>query len=114
MSSTHKPAVSRHSSSQEPALLPLNKLLLDHPATLIHIDLAPEELDHLGMMGIFPGVGITPCGNAPGGDPRIYRIDQSEIALRNATAKHILVRPENDSKAHTEPMPNSPSAANHA
>jgi Fe2+ transport system protein FeoA len=88
-------AKSSSGSHSEQSLLPLNKLHRDVPATLIHIELGPEETDHLGMMGIFPGVGITPCGNAPGGDPRIYRIDQSEIALRNATAKHILVRVEN-------------------
>jgi ferrous iron transport protein A len=72
--------------------VPLNKLAQDVSAVLIHIDLGAEETDHLGLMGFFPGVGITASGKAPGGDPRIYRIDQSEIALRNETARNILVR----------------------
>ncbi len=79
-------------SSAAAALLPLHKLAQDASAVLIHIDLGAEETDHLGLMGFFPGVGITASGKAPGGDPRIYRIDQSEIALRNETARNILVR----------------------
>jgi len=74
------------------ALLPLSKLAQDASAVLIQLNLGAEETDQLGLMGFFPGVGITASGKAPGGDPRIYRIDQSEIALRNETARNILVR----------------------
>ncbi len=59
---------------------------------LISIELGDEETDHLGLMGFFPGVGITAANKAPGGDPRVYRIDHSEIALRNETARHIFVK----------------------
>ncbi|HEY0307410.1 MAG TPA: FeoA family protein [Acidobacteriaceae bacterium] len=84
--------MTRASKSSAAALLPLHKLAQDASAVLIRIDLGAEETDHLGLMGFFPGVGVTASGKAPGGDPRIYRIDQSEIALRNETARNILVR----------------------
>jgi ferrous iron transport protein A len=73
-------------------LLPLHKLARGASAVLISIDLGDEETDHLGLMGFFPGVGVTAANKAPGGDPRVYRIDQSEIALRNETARHIFVK----------------------
>jgi ferrous iron transport protein A len=74
------------------ALLPLHKLARGASAVLISIELGDEETDHLGLMGFFPGVGITAANKAPGGDPRVYRIDHSEIALRNETARHIFVK----------------------
>ncbi len=81
------------------ALLPLHKLPRGASAVLISIDLGAEETDHLGLMGFFPGVGVTASNKAPGGDPRVYRIDQSEIALRNETARHIFVRLDESEKA---------------
>jgi ferrous iron transport protein A len=87
-----KKNISDSSTGQQAALVPLHKLAQNASGVLIHIDLGAEETDHLGLMGFFPGVGVTASGKAPGGDPRIYRIDQSEIALRNETARNILVR----------------------
>ena len=83
-----------HIAAHDPAtaLIPLHKLARGASAVLISIELGEEETDHLGLMGFFPGVGVTAANKAPGGDPRVYRIDQSEIALRNETARHIFVR----------------------
>jgi len=85
-----------HIAAADPAtaLLPLHKLARGASAVLISIELGDEETDHLGLMGFFPGVGVTASNKAPGGDPRVYRIDQTEIALRNETARHIFVRPD--------------------
>ena len=83
-----------HIAAADPAtaLLPLHKLARGASAVLISIELGEEETDHLGLMGFFPGVGVTASNKAPGGDPRVYRIDHSEIALRNETARHIFVK----------------------
>ena len=81
------------------ALIPLHKLARGASAVLISIELGDEETDHLGLMGFFPGVGVTAGGKAPGGDPRVYRIDQTEIALRNETARHIFVRVDSEAPA---------------
>jgi ferrous iron transport protein A len=86
-----KPVAINSSGSSE-ARLPLHKLARGASAVLISIELGDEETDHLGLMGFFPGVGITAANKAPGGDPRVYRIDHSEIALRNETARHIFVK----------------------
>lgn len=43
-------------------------------------------------LGFFPGSRISAAGCAPGGNPRIYRIDGSEVALRIETASQILIR----------------------
>ena len=54
----------------------------------------PEELSQRLMeLGFFPGTIITGAGCAPGGDPRIFNVDGSEIALRKETASHLLTRP---------------------
>jgi ferrous iron transport protein A len=56
------------------------------------IDL-PEELAHRLMeLGFVPGHTVTAARCAPGGDPRVFRVDGSEIALRRETASHILLR----------------------
>jgi Fe2+ transport system protein FeoA len=61
-------------------------------ATLDHLDL-PEALAHrLMQLGFIPGVLIEAAHQAPGGDPRVYRVDGSEIALRQETARRLFCR----------------------
>jgi Fe2+ transport system protein FeoA len=36
---------------------------------------------------------VTAARRAPGGDPRVFRIDGSEVALRRETAAQIRLRP---------------------
>lgn len=53
------------------------------------------ELDlgrRLMELGFFPGGDVVAAGCAPGGDPRVYRVDGSEIALRVETARYLKVR----------------------
>lgn len=59
----------------------------------------PEDLaQRLMELGFLPGNEITLGRRAPGGGPRVYRVDGSEVALRNETAKHLYLRrhPESD------------------
>jgi ferrous iron transport protein A len=44
-------------------------------------------------LGFLPGHMVTPAHAAPGGDPRVFRVDGSEIALRRDTAASVWVRP---------------------
>jgi ferrous iron transport protein A len=54
----------------------------------------PEELGRRLMeLGFFPGNDVVAAGCAPGGTPRVYRVDGSEIALRVETARLLKVRP---------------------
>ena len=52
----------------------------------------PEAFAHrLMQLGFIPGVLIEAAHQAPGGDPRVYRVDGSEIALRQETARHLFM-----------------------
>ena len=53
----------------------------------------PEQLaTRLMEMGFLPGNTVTAARCAPGGDPRVFRVDGSEIALRRETAAHLILR----------------------
>lgn len=59
---------------------------------LDRIDLPEADARRLMEMGFLPGHTIIPAQSAPGGDPRVYRVDGSEIALRRETARHLFLR----------------------
>jgi ferrous iron transport protein A len=48
--------------------------------------------EHLMNLGFVPGLEVSVVGSGPGGDPRIYRVDGSEVALRNDVSSGIMVR----------------------
>lgn len=53
----------------------------------------PEEAAHrLMTLGLVPGSQVTVVRSVPGGDPRVYRVDGAEIALRSETAAQVRVR----------------------
>jgi ferrous iron transport protein A len=59
---------------------------------LDRIELPEPDARRLMEMGFLPGHTIIPAQSAPGGDPRVYRVDGSEIALRRETARHLFLR----------------------
>jgi Fe2+ transport system protein FeoA len=61
-------------------------------AVLDHIDLPDDEARRLMELGFLPGIRITAGLSAPGGDPRVFQVDGSEIALRRETAKLLKVK----------------------
>ena len=73
-----------------------SKTLVDlrrgHAATLDHIDLPGEDARRLMELGFLPGARITAGFSAPGGDPRVFQVDGSEIALRRETALRMKIR----------------------
>jgi ferrous iron transport protein A len=59
----------------------------------------PEEIGRRLMeLGFLPGNEVIPGKRAPGGGPRVFRVDGSEVALREETAAHLYIRrdPESD------------------
>ena len=44
-------------------------------------------------LGFLPGTRVTVGRSAPGGDPRIFQVDGSEIAIRRETALRIGIQP---------------------
>jgi len=69
----------------------LADLHLGQSATLSNIELAPAIAEHLMNLGFVPGLSVTVARSAPGGDPRVYRVDGTEVALRRDLSDHILV-----------------------
>ena len=63
-------------------------------AVLEGIDLPADEARRLMELGFLPGTRITAGRSAPGGDPRVFQVDGSEIALRRETARHLTVQIE--------------------
>ena len=61
-------------------------------AILDRIDLPGEDARRLMEMGFLPGATVTAGLSAPGGDPRVFQVDGSEIALRRETARRLKVR----------------------
>jgi ferrous iron transport protein A len=59
---------------------------------LDHLDLPEEDARRLMELGFLPGHSITPGHSAPGGDPRVFRVDGSEVALRRDTARRLILR----------------------
>lgn len=63
-------------------------------AILEGIDLPADDARRLMELGFLPGTRVTAGQSAPGGDPRVFQVDGSEIALRRATAAHLKIRTE--------------------
>jgi ferrous iron transport protein A len=70
----------------------LTELKRGEPGVLERIDLPEEDARRLMEMGFLPGHTIIPAHSAPGGDPRVFRVDGSEIALRRETAIKMILR----------------------
>ncbi|HTX33808.1 MAG TPA: FeoA family protein [Bryobacteraceae bacterium] len=61
-------------------------------AILDRIDLPGEDARRLMELGFLPGATVTAGRSAPGGDPQVFQVDGSEIALRRETARRLKVR----------------------
>ena len=53
-----------------------------------------DDARRLMELGFLPGHPVTAGFSAPGGDPRVFQVDGSEIALRRETAKRLTVKLE--------------------
>jgi len=56
------------------------------------LDLPNDFAHRLMELGFLPGHMVAAARSAPSGDPRVFRVDGTEIALRRETARHILLR----------------------
>jgi ferrous iron transport protein A len=72
-------------------------------AILDRIDLPAEDARRLMELGFLPGTQITAGRSAPGGDPRVFQVDGSEIALRRETARRLTVRLKKTGKVDKTP-----------
>lgn len=61
-------------------------------AILDRIELPGEDARRLMELGFLPGTRVTAGLSAPGGDPRVFQVDGSEVALRRETARKLKIR----------------------
>ena len=76
----------------------LAQLAEGESGVLDRLELPEDVARRLMELGFLPGHVITPARSAPGGEPRVYRVDGSEVALRRETASRLILRPS-DGKA---------------
>jgi len=63
-------------------------------AILSELDLPQNTAEHLMCLGFVPGVEITVGKSGPGGDPRVYNVDGSNVALRREVSANVAVLPK--------------------
>jgi ferrous iron transport protein A len=64
----------------------------DEAGIIERIELPEDLATRLMELGFLPGSSVTAARGAPGGDPRVFRVDGSEIALRKDTAAHLILK----------------------
>ncbi|MEO8584940.1 MAG: FeoA family protein [Acidobacteriota bacterium] len=69
----------------------LDDLAVGETGVLSSIDLPEGDANRLMELGFLPGARITAARSAPGGDPRVFRVDGTEFALRRDTARKLRV-----------------------
>ncbi len=86
-------------AKHNPAASNLTELKHGESGILDRLDLPEDDARRLMELGFLPGHSITPGHSAPGGDPRVFRVDGSEVALRRDTARRLILRQTSDEPA---------------
>jgi ferrous iron transport protein A len=69
----------------------LADLKIGDSAILSDLKLSPSIAEHLMNLGFVPGLVVKVLRSGPGGDPRVYRVDGTEVAMRRDLSEHIDV-----------------------
>jgi len=70
----------------------LTDLDIGEAGIIDHISLPSTEQEFLMRIGFVPGAQVRFSRRAPLGDPSVYAVDGTEIALRAETARYIKIR----------------------
>lgn len=82
----------RHQSRSTGNRTTLAELREGEQAILESLHMEEGIARRLMELGFLPGQVIAAARSAPGGDPRVFRVDGSEVALRRETARQLQVR----------------------
>ena len=85
-------SVKKRSSTGKTTARNLTELKPGEAGILEKLDLPDADAQRLMEMGFVPGHSVTRGLSAPGGDPRVFRVDGSEVALRRETALRLILR----------------------
>jgi ferrous iron transport protein A len=80
----------------------LADLVPGQSGVLTVLDLPEPDAQRLMELGFLPGSVIVAARSAPGGDPRVYRVEGTEFALRRDTARCIGVEASSIARAAEE------------
>lgn len=69
----------------------LADLRVGESAVLSDLEVSPPVAEHLMNLGFVPGLVVKVLRSGPGGDPRVYRVDGTEVAMRRDLSRHIHV-----------------------
>src|ERR1700687_6037916 len=88
-------SVKRESNGRNAPAAPqtLAQLREGESGTLDRLDLPEDVARRLMELGFLPGHTVVPARSAPGGEPRVYRVDGWEVAPRRETASRLILRP---------------------
>jgi ferrous iron transport protein A len=81
----------RHKKERNPKASALADLHVGESAILAELQLSPPVAEHLMNLGFVPGLEVTVARSCPGGDPRVYRVEGTEIAMRRDVSRQIHV-----------------------
>lgn len=73
--------------------LTLSDLNLGQSAILEGFEMADSIAEHLMNLGFVPGLEVHFTRSGPGGNPRVYCVDGTEVALRRDLSRCIVIRP---------------------
>ncbi len=92
-------AVLQLSGNERPLAGTLAELRRGQQGVVEGFDLPDDVSRRMMEMGFLPGALVTAGRGAPGGDPKIFRVDGADVAVRRETARRIRVRPARPSHA---------------
>ena len=69
----------------------LSDLHVGERAIVQALELEHHVAEHLMNLGLVPGLEVSVARSGPGGDPRVYRVEGTEIAMRRELSRHIQV-----------------------
>lgn len=83
----------RHAIKSVRTLRTLCDLAVGESGILEDFDMPQTIAEHLMNLGFVPGLEVLVARSGPGGNPRVYRVDGTEVALRRDLSRCIGVRP---------------------
>jgi Fe2+ transport system protein FeoA len=76
---------------RDPATSALADLKVGEHAIVRELELDHPIAEHLMNLGFVPGLEVSVERSGPGGDPRVYRVEGTEVAMRRELSRHIQV-----------------------
>jgi len=74
-----------------PQLVPLTDVPVGSKVMIISLILPPSDQEFLMRIGFIPGARVEFVGRGPMNGPMIYRVQGSDVALRQDSARMIYV-----------------------